>query len=156
MKVNGFPYTAGEIAGLADKTELDALIAYMQAIGVAVKKAAPEERPEALKEHAENPLAGDPAAIKQGAALYKQHCSVCHGDRGQGGIGSNLVDDKFLSASGDMSDAVYFEIISSGTEPGMTIDGRTAEGGMPAFSGVLEKNNRWALVSYLRSLQGKK
>jgi cytochrome c oxidase cbb3-type subunit 2 len=49
MKVNGFPYTAGEIAGLADKTELDALIAYMQAIGVAVKKAAPEERPEALR-----------------------------------------------------------------------------------------------------------
>jgi len=36
MKVNDFPYTAGDLAALVDKTELDALIAYMQVIGVAV------------------------------------------------------------------------------------------------------------------------
>jgi cytochrome c oxidase cbb3-type subunit 2 len=36
MKVNDFPYTAGDLAALVDKTELDALTAYMQVIGVAV------------------------------------------------------------------------------------------------------------------------
>jgi cytochrome c oxidase cbb3-type subunit II len=36
MKVNDFPYTTDEIAGLRDKTELEALIAYIQVIGAAV------------------------------------------------------------------------------------------------------------------------
>jgi len=39
MKANDFPYTQEELAGLKDKTELDALIAYMQVIGTAVTKA---------------------------------------------------------------------------------------------------------------------
>jgi cytochrome c oxidase cbb3-type subunit 2 len=39
MKVNGFPYTSEELAALAGKTELDALIAYMQVIGTAVTRA---------------------------------------------------------------------------------------------------------------------
>jgi cytochrome c oxidase cbb3-type subunit 2 len=36
MRANDFPYTAGEIAQLKDKNELEALIAYMQVIGTAV------------------------------------------------------------------------------------------------------------------------
>ncbi len=41
MKALDLPYTPDDIAGLAGKTELDALVAYMQVIGTAVKKAAP-------------------------------------------------------------------------------------------------------------------
>jgi cytochrome c oxidase cbb3-type subunit 2 len=39
MKANDFPYTPDEIARLKDKTELDALIAYLQVIGTAVTMA---------------------------------------------------------------------------------------------------------------------
>ncbi|HMK55696.1 MAG TPA: cbb3-type cytochrome c oxidase subunit II [Dissulfurispiraceae bacterium] len=38
MKALDFPYTPQEIAALKDKTELDALVAYMQVIGTAVTK----------------------------------------------------------------------------------------------------------------------
>jgi cytochrome c oxidase cbb3-type subunit 2 len=157
MKANKFPYTPEETAQLKDKSELDALIAYVQAIGASVKKAVVAPAEAAVKEkHIPNPLAGDPVAIKQGAALYKQHCANCHGAGGQGGIGPSLIDNTFLYIGGDMPDDDYFEIINNGTQPGMVEDGRTAKGGMPSYSSTLEKNKIWALVSYIRSLQGKK
>jgi mono/diheme cytochrome c family protein len=157
MKANGFPHTSDDMAQLKNKTELDALIAYMQVIGTAVKKAPPTAAQPAIKEtHIPNPLAGDPVAIKQGAALYKQHCAACHGDNGQGGIGPSLADNMFLYVAGDMPDDDYFEIINNGTEAGMVEDGRTAKGGMPSYRSTLEKSKIWALVSYIRSLQGKK
>ena len=157
MKVNDFPLTPGEAASLKEKTELDALIAYMQVIGTAVRKAPAAAAQPAIKEtHIPNPLAGDRAAIQQGASLYKKHCAACHGDNGQGGIGPSLIDNTFLYIAGDMPDDDYFEVINNGTQAGMVEDGRTAKGGMPSYSGTLEKNKIWALVAYIRSLQGKK
>ena len=157
MKANDFPYTSDDMAQLKDKTELDALIAYVQVIGTAVKKSPSTAAQPAIKEtHIPNPLAGDPVAIKQGAAMYKQHCVACHGDNGQGGIGPSLVDKMFLYVAGDMPDDDYFEIINNGTQPGMIEDGRTAKGGMPSYSNTLDKNKIWALVAYIRSLQAKK
>jgi cytochrome c oxidase cbb3-type subunit 2 len=157
MKANDFPYTSEEIAQLKDKNELDALIAYIQAIGSAVKRLPVASAEAAVKsQHMPNPLAGDAAAIGQGAAVYKQHCTACHGDNGQGGIGPSLIDKTFLYVAGDMPDDDYFEVINNGTSHGMVEDGRTAKGGMPSFSSTLEKNKIWALVSYIRSLQGKK
>jgi cytochrome c oxidase cbb3-type subunit 2 len=156
MKANGFPYTADELASLKDKTELDGLIAYMQVIGTAVKAAPQASAAAAVKEtHFPNPLAGDPAAIKEGARLYKEHCAVCHGADGKGGIGPSVVDNEFLYIAGDMPDDDYFEIINNGTQPGMVEDGRTAKGGMPAYSSTFDKNKIWSMVSYIRSLQGK-
>ncbi|MCS7149618.1 MAG: cytochrome-c oxidase, cbb3-type subunit II [Caldimicrobium sp.] len=38
MKALGFPYTKEEIEALKGKTEMDALVAYMQVLGTAVKK----------------------------------------------------------------------------------------------------------------------
>ena len=157
MKANNFPVSAGEIAQLKDRSELDALIAYVQAIGTSVKRAPAATAQPLIKEtHAPNPLAGDAAAIKQGAALYRQHCSACHGDDGKGTIGPSLADSTFLYIAGDVPDVDYFEIINNGTQPNMVEDGRTAKGGMPSYSGTLDKNKIWALVAYIRSLQGKK
>jgi cytochrome c oxidase cbb3-type subunit 2 len=157
MKANDFPVSAGELAQLKDRTELDALIAYVQAIGSSVKRAsAATAQPLVRETHVPNPLAGDAAAIKQGAALYKQHCSACHGDDGKGTIGPSLADSTFLYIAGDVPDVDYFEIINNGTQPNMVEDGRTAKGGMPSYSGTLDKNKIWALVAYIRSLQGKK
>jgi len=158
MRANDFPFTPDEIAQLKDRTELDALIAYMQVIGIAVKKApaAPAAGGGVKERHIPNPLAGNAAAVKQGAALFQQHCAACHGDKGEGGIGPSLADKTFLYVSGDVPDDDYFEVINNGTQPGMIEDGRTAKGGMPPYSSTLEKNKIWALVIHIRSLQGKR
>jgi cytochrome c oxidase cbb3-type subunit 2 len=157
MKANDFPYTSEELAQLKDKNELDALIAYVQSIGTAVKKMPVASAEAAVKDtHFPNPLAADRVALTQGAALYKQHCAVCHGVSGQGGIGPSLIDNTFLYVAGDVPDDDYFEVINNGTHQGMVEDGRTAKGGMPSFSSTFDKNKIWALVTYIRSLRGTK
>jgi len=157
MKANDFPYSPDEIAQLKNKNELDALIAYVQVIGTSVKRApAPTAQPLVKETHIPNPLAGDAAAIGKGAALYKQHCSACHGDDGKGAIGPSVADTTFLYIAGDVPDDDYFEVINNGTQPNMVEDGRTAKGGMPSYSGTLDKNKIWSLVSYIRSIQKKR
>jgi len=157
MKANDFPYTAEEISALKDKNELEALVAYVQVIGTSVKNAPVAAAEPIVKEkHFPNPLAGDAAAIKQGAALYSLHCSACHGDKGLGSIGPSLADRTFLYVAGDVPDDDYFEVINNGTQPNMVEDGRTAKGGMPSYSSTLDKKKIWALVAYIRSIQQKK
>jgi cytochrome c oxidase cbb3-type subunit 2 len=158
MRANGFPYTSDEIAQLKQKNELEALIAYMQVIGTSVKKAPEVSTKPAIKEpHIPNPLAGDPTAIKEGAKIFKEHCAMCHGDDGKGGIGPSLVDDIFFSIKGDLPDDDYFEVINNGVFPGMVEDGRTAKENMPGFGKELnDKNKIWSVVAYIRSLQAKK
>jgi cytochrome c oxidase cbb3-type subunit 2 len=156
MKAMSLPSTAQEIAALKDRTEMDALIAYMQVIGTAIKKAPAVPVQTGLKEmHMPNPLAGDKAAIAMGAKLFQQHCSMCHGDDAKGGIGPSLVDDIFFSVAGDLPDDDYFEVINNGVFPGMVEDGRTAKENMPGFAKELDKNKIWSLVAYLRSIKGK-
>jgi len=154
MKALGFPYTVQEIAALKDKNELDALIAYMQVIGTSVKKVPATQTGGGVKEtHTPNPLANDPKAIKEGALLYKQHCSGCHGDDAKGGIGPSLVDDMFFSVAGDLPDDDYFEVINNGVFPGMVEDGRTAKDTMPGFAKEMNKNKIWSVVAYIRSIK---
>ncbi len=155
MKANGFPFSADELEQLKQKNELDALIAYMQVIGTAVKKPTSPAVSAVKESHIPNPKAGDPGAVALGAALYKQHCAACHGDNGKGGIGPSLVDKEFLYVAGDVPDDDYFEIINNGTQPGMVEDGRTAKGGMPSYSSTLGKDKAWSLVAYIRTLQAK-
>lgn len=156
MKANGFPYTNEEIVALSAKTELDALVAYIQVIGTSVQKKAAAGGLTAVKsDHIKNPFAGDQKAIESGKILYETHCASCHGSDGKGGIGPSLVDDEFLYEKGDMPDDDYFEITNNGTHPGDIEDGRTAKGGMPAYAGVLDKDSIWSIIAYLSSMKGK-
>ncbi len=157
MKGLGFPYTPDEIAVLKDKTELDALVAYVQVIGTAVSQKAAAITTAPIKEsaHVPNPLSGNPKAISMGEGLFKKHCEVCHGKEGVGGIGPSLKSKGFLYVEADVPDDDYFEVINNGTHQGGAEDGRTEKGGMPNFSGTLSKDEIWAQVSYIRSLQGK-
>lgn len=158
MKALGFPYTAEEIAALKGRNELDAMIAYMQVIGTSVKKAPPVPAAAGAGKkdtHVPNPLAGDKAAIAAGAKLYQQHCAMCHGDDGKGGIGPSLVDDVFFSVAGDLPDDDYFEVINNGVFPGMVEDGRTAKENMPGFAKEMDKNKIWSVVAYIRSIKKK-
>jgi len=142
MKVNGFPYTADDIGGLAAKSELDALVAYMQVIGTAVAKKTPPVDAAAAEER--NPLDGDAKAHERGEVVYKQNCEACHGDDGKGGIGPSLTDTTWLNKEGDISDGRIYEIIANGTPSGM-----------PPYANQLDKDKIWSLVSYIRHEQHK-
>jgi len=156
MKANGFPYTKEEIAALSSKTELDALVAYMQVIGTAVKRAAPAASTKASSDHeVENPFKNDPKAAALGKDIFDQNCAMCHGAKGEGGIGPSLIDDMFLYTKGDLPDDDYYEVIHNGTEQGKVEEGRTMKGGMPPYGSQLDKNKIWQLISYIRSLQKK-
>jgi cytochrome c oxidase cbb3-type subunit 2 len=153
MKANDFPCTPTEIGQLQSKTELDALIAYMQVIGTAVKKTSATVTTTGKKQPLPNPLAGDSQAPAMAKPLFEQHCAMCHGKGGEGGIGPSLADTTFLYVAGDVPDSDYFEIIREGSPQGKREDGRTAKGGMPPFASSLDNNKIWAMVSYIRTLQ---
>jgi cytochrome c oxidase cbb3-type subunit 2 len=138
MKVNGFPYTPEEMTTLLSKTELDALVAYMQVIGTAVTRKLAAAPAAAAENEGKNPLAGDTHAIHEGKELFDSNCSACHGGKGEGGIGPALTDKVQLS------DGKIYTTIDKGTQ-----------GGMPPFGAGMDKKKIWSLVSYVRSLQTK-
>jgi cytochrome c oxidase cbb3-type subunit III len=85
-----------------------------------------------------NPLAADPAAIKEGASLFRANCSPCHGLNAHGGgRGPDLTSGRWTHGS---SDADIFRTISQGV-PGTQ---------MPANG--FEDSETWAIIAYLRSL----
>jgi cytochrome c oxidase cbb3-type subunit 2 len=127
MRALDVPYTPAEIAALQGKTELDAIVAYMQKLGTGVPRAAAA----AVIGELSNPFPKDPAAMQAGQALYAQNCAACHGARGEGGIGPELEPESY-------ADAALFEMIYSGL----------TDGGMPAFA-ALGSTKVWQLVNYV-------
>src|SRR6202162_2088596 len=59
-----------------------------------------------------NPVAGDPAAIKEGAAVFRADCSPCHGLNARGGgRGPDLTSGRWIHGS---SDEDIFRTITEG------------------------------------------
>lgn len=89
----------------------------------------------------ENPFpADDQAAIQAGEALVTGSlaCGSCHGPDLTGGLGPNLTDAEWIY--GD-SDADIFETLTSGRP-----------GGMPSFAAQTSEEERWQIVTYIKSL----
>jgi cytochrome c oxidase cbb3-type subunit 2 len=133
MKALKFPYTQADIAQLSGKSELDALVAYMQKLGSDIpwRKTA---RAEVLGE-LKNPFQDNLAVLPEGKALYQQHCAQCHGKGYEGDVGPGLQDM-------DKPDSDVFTTIYSGK----------VLGGMPAFGDSLGKDRIWKLVTFLKSI----
>lgn len=133
MKALKFPYTRADIAELSGKSELDAMVAYLQKLGSDIpwRKAAQSQVVGELK----NPFQDNIAVLPEGKALYQQHCAQCHGKKFKGDVGPAL-DDL------DRPDAQLFATIYSGT-PGA---------GMPAFGSALGKDRTWKLVAFIKSI----
>jgi cytochrome c oxidase cbb3-type subunit 2 len=127
MEVLGFPYSAADISALNGKTEMDAMVAYLQKLGTGIPKAAAAAVVGDLK----NPFPKDPAALQAGQQLFAQNCAACHGANGEGGIGPELEPESYQDA--DLFQTIY--------------NGVTA-GGMPAFS-ALGSTKVWQLVNFV-------
>jgi len=95
-----------------------------------------------------NPFAkGDKNAIALGAKLFPIYCAVCHGG---GGMGNGPVTRRgmfpppsLLAAHAkQLKDGHIFHILTRG------------QGNMASYAAQLNPHERWALVSFVRSLQG--
>lgn len=85
-----------------------------------------------------------PAQINLGRGrvdkLYQTHCAVCHGNRGQGGLGGPLLGESWDHAPDDKARA---RVIREGLP----------ELGMQAFDDVLDEKEIRSLVIYMRELK---
>jgi mono/diheme cytochrome c family protein len=88
----------------------------------------------------QNPNAGKADAVTAGQKIFLRSCAECHGEDGTGlqeGV-SNLQSPDVQK----QSDGALFWKVTTGN----------LKKGMPAF-GKLEENDRWNVVSYLRTLK---
>jgi len=86
-----------------------------------------------------NPYAGQQPAIAAGAKLYATNCAACHGARGQG---TGNIPAVAQGVTQTILDGEIFWFITTGS----------VNNGMPAW-GSLSEQDRWQIVSYLKSLK---
>jgi glucose/arabinose dehydrogenase/mono/diheme cytochrome c family protein len=86
-----------------------------------------------------NPYAGDQAAAAAGAKLYTKNCGSCHGI---GGRGSGNVPPLVRGPAQTAPDGEVFWFITTGSK----------DNGMPSWA-QLSEQQRWQLVSYVKSLK---
>ncbi|MBC7674313.1 MAG: c-type cytochrome [Polaromonas sp.] len=90
-----------------------------------------------------NPHEGDAAAVAAGAKLFTSYnCIDCHGAGGSGAMGPSLGDGRWHCGG---SSAEVFESIYQGRPEGM-----------PAWGSLIDDDQIWLLVSYVRSLDAGK
>jgi cytochrome c len=95
-----------------------------------------------------NPVPADSASVGRGRIQYQINCAVCHGPSGMGN-GPAVKYGLFPPSIGAGSNAA--NTLSDGYLFGIMRNGRA---GMPSYNRI-EEPDRWDIVNYVRSLQGK-
>lgn len=111
--------------------------------------ASPEEAERAGRELVNPWKAGDTKALELGGRLYGVYCAVCHGGSGDGDgpvIARGVVRPTPLGAARAraMKDGQIFHVLTKG------------QGNMASYAAQLTPRERWAVVRYVRVLQGAK
>jgi mono/diheme cytochrome c family protein len=96
-----------------------------------------------------NPVPDTVTSVTTGQALYQANCARCHGVDGRGGgpdaATTQVRPANLLSGHLDAhTDGDIYYWITNGLP-----------GGMPAWASSLSDNDRWNLVNYLRSINGR-
>ncbi len=121
-----------------------AILLFLATRPVIAQQKAPWVSPKTAQE-LKNPLAGDKGALAEAKKLYTTNCAPCHGERGKGdGPAAQALNPKPADHSSatiqSESDGSLFWKLSEGRNP------------MPAYKNVFNEQQRWALVSYIRTL----
>lgn len=99
-----------------------------------------EPGPPAATLEAGNPFAGDLDAVENGKSLYFEvGCQGCHGGGGGGGMATSLIDDDWTFGSDDQT---LFKLIK----------GEIPEQTMPVVYSVLEDDEVWRIMAFIRSV----
>jgi cytochrome c oxidase cbb3-type subunit 3 len=87
-----------------------------------------------------NPYAGSTSVLADGRRLFNWYnCSGCHGDHAGGGMGPSLRDSLWYYGGDDAS---IFASITEGRQHGM-----------PAWGAKVPQDQRWKIVTYIKSLR---
>jgi cytochrome c5 len=96
-----------------------------------------------------NPLQPTPQVLERGKLVYERNCSVCHGTLGQGNGPVVDANNKFPfapavngAATQARSDGYLYAVIDVGRNF------------MPPYGSRIPHADRWAVVTYMRQLQG--
>ncbi|UFS71112.1 cbb3-type cytochrome c oxidase subunit II [Geomonas sp. RF6] len=131
MRALHFPYSSTDLESLKGKTEMDAMVAYLQKLGndIPWRKAAQTM----VTGELHNPYLDKVTVLPEGKELYAKNCAQCHGAELKGGVGPSLVDM-------DQPDSRVFQTIFAGTQSGM-----------PPFGETLGKDRIWKIVTFIKS-----
>jgi cytochrome c oxidase cbb3-type subunit 2 len=132
MDALGFPAADEQIAALQGKTEMDAMVAYMQKLGSDIGWRA--QAGTEIVGDLTNPLTASDEVMTAGEALYAANCAQCHAADLTGDIGPELTE------AADFEAADLFQTLWNGVP----------DGGMPAYN-TLGQERLWQLVTYLRN-----
>lgn len=98
--------------------------------------------------------AGVSAWAADGAALFKQHCAVCHQETGVGtvGLAPPLLGDQWQKLGAQRS---YLPtVLIKGLSGPIKVAGQAFSASMPPFAGQLGDEDLAAIATHLRGLQG--
>ena len=96
--------------------------------------------PDATSEPGRNPFAVDLDAVEKGKSLYFEvGCQGCHGGGGGGGMATSLIDDGWAFGS---DNETLFKLIK----------GEIPEQTMPVVYSVLEDDEVWRIMAFIRSI----
>jgi len=111
---------------------MDAIIAYMRKLGTDLPVSKVSKGPKS-QTVLNNPYSDLNTVKAEALSIYAKDCASCHGDKREGTLGPALKGSA-------RSDADLFAIIANGIEAN----------GMPAFSGTLDEQKIWKLVTLIK------
>lgn len=100
----------------------------------------------------ENPLSGNPEAIQAGERLFRINCAACHGPAGDGvsPVGTKFAESGVRPPPSLVADNSAAAVSPDGFIFGVITNGL---GNMPALWKLLTPDERWAIITYLRTIQ---
>jgi mono/diheme cytochrome c family protein len=91
--------------------------------------------------HLQNPTSRDAKSLARARGVYRTHCVDCHGVEAAGDGSKARVDYDLRTIVDPLTDGELYWKITHGV------------GKMPSFAGVLDDEERWLMVNYLRHLR---
>jgi mono/diheme cytochrome c family protein len=93
-----------------------------------------------------NPVPATPENLEAAAHLYKDNCSLCHGEKGKG---DGIMGMSLKVTPADFTDSKLLALETDGSLFWKVSEGRNP---MPTWKDILSENERWQLVNYIRKL----